>query len=59
MVEYLDKDKVACCDEDVVACLDDGVLECLNNNIKNDFDVDLFHAHPWNIFLRKYWGVNV
>ena len=46
MVEFLDKDEVACCDEDVVELLYEGVLECLDKNNKDDFDVDFLHAHP-------------
>ena len=46
VVEYLNKDEVACGYGDVVACLDEGVLAYLDNNDKNVFDVDFLHAYP-------------
>ena len=38
MVEWLDKD--------VVACLDEGVVEYLDKNNKDGFDIENILAHP-------------
>ena len=59
VLEYLDKDEVACCVEDVVACFDEGVLTYVDNNNKDDFD-EYFSMHTsWNSFSRKPWVGNV
>ena len=46
VMEYLDRDVVACCYEGVMACLDEGVVTCLDKNNKYAFDADFFFAHP-------------
>ena len=38
VVEYFDKDDMACVDEYVLSCLD--------RNDKDNFDVDILYAHP-------------
>ena len=44
VVEFLDKDEVACGDEYVVSSLDEGVLACFDNNDKDDFYVNFLYS---------------